>query len=89
MLKLIILAVVGYIFYRALKSWMLGSGPPPADAADRRATEVDDVLVQDPVCQTYIVQRDSVQLRQGGKILYFCSEQCRDRFIASHAGDPS
>jgi hypothetical protein len=29
MLKLIILAVVGYIFYRALKSWMLGSGSHP------------------------------------------------------------
>jgi YHS domain-containing protein len=89
MLKLIILAVVGYIFYRALKSWMLGSGPPPADAADRRATEVDDVLVQDPVCKTYITQRDSIQLRHNGQTFCFCSEQCRDRFIGSQTGDPS
>jgi YHS domain-containing protein len=89
MVKLIILAVVGYIFYRALKSWMLGSGLPPADATDRGATEVDDVLVQDPVCKTYITPRDSIPLQHGGKMLYFCSEQCRDCFIGSHDGDPS
>jgi YHS domain-containing protein len=89
MLKLIILAVVGYIFYRALKSWMLGSGFPPADAADRGPSDVDDVLVQDPVCKTYIAQRDSIQLRRNGKTICFCSEQCRDRFIGSQTGDPS
>lgn len=89
MLKLIILAVVGYIFYRALKSWMLGSGYPPVDAADRGATEVDDVLVQDPVCKTYIAQRNSIQLRYNGRTICFCSEQCRDRFLGSQTGDPS
>jgi uncharacterized protein len=85
MLRFIILAVVGYIFYRALKSWMLGSGSQPADLSGNGKREVDDVLVQDPVCKTYIAQRDSIQLRQDGKVLYFCSEQCRDRYIGSDA----
>lgn len=83
MLKLIILAVVGYVFYRALKSWMLGSGSQSADLDGKGQTEVDDVLVQDPVCKTYITRRDSIHLQKDGKVLYFCSEQCRDRFIAS------
>jgi len=83
MLKLIILVVVGYVFYRALKSWMLGSGSQSADLDGKGKTEVDDVLVQDPVCKTYITQRDSIHLQQDGKVLYFCSEQCRDRYIAS------
>ena len=83
MLKLIILAVVGYVFYRALKSWMLGSGSQPADLGGREQTAVDDVLVQDPVCKTYIAQRDSVHLQRDGKDFYFCSEQCRDRFSES------
>jgi len=85
MLKLIILAVVGYVFYRALKSWMIGSGSHPADLAGGDQTEVDDVLVQDPVCKTYIAQRDSIRLQQDGKVLFFCSEQCRERYIASDA----
>ena len=85
MLRFIILAVVGYVFYRALKSWMLGSGSRPADLTGRGQTEVDDVLVQDPVCKTYIAQRDGIHLEQDGKVLYFCSEQCRDRYIGSDA----
>lgn len=83
MLKLIILAVVGYVFYRALKSWMLGGGSQSADLSGREQTAVDDVLVQDPVCKTYIAQRDSIHLRQDGEVYYFCSEQCRDRFSGS------
>jgi len=85
MLKFIILAVVGYIFYRALKSWMLGNGAQPADLTGRGPTEVDDILVQDPVCKTYIAQRNSIRLQQDGKVFYFCSEQCRDRYTATDA----
>jgi YHS domain-containing protein len=81
MLKFIVLAVVGYIFYRALKSWMIGSGPRPQDLDGRGRREVDDVLVQDPVCKTYIARRNGVVLRQGAKDIYFCSAQCRDRYI--------
>ena len=83
MLKLIMLAGVGYVFYRALKSWMLGSGSQPADVGNREQMAVDDVLVQDPVCKTYIAQRDSIHLQQDGNDFYFCSEQCRDRFRES------
>lgn len=84
MLKFIVLALVGYIFYRALKSWMIGSGPRPQDIDGRGPTDVDDVLVQDPVCKTYIAQRNSIQLRQDGKVVSFCSTQCRDRYVQDH-----
>ena len=45
----------------------------------------DDVLIQDPVCKTYFTQRDGVHLQHEGKDLYFCSSQCRDRYLL----DPS
>ena len=81
MLRFIILAVVGYVFYRALKSWMLGGSAQPDSVDGRNPTAVDDVLVQDPVCKTYIAQRSSITLQQGGETLYFCSEKCRDRYV--------
>ena len=81
MLRFFILAVVGYIFYRALKSWMLGGREQPDSVDGRNPTAVDDVLVQDPVCKTYIAQRSSITLQQGGETLYFCSEKCRDRYV--------
>jgi len=84
MLKFIILVVVGYIFYRALKSMMIDARTPPTDDSSRGPAEVDDVLVQDPVCKTYVAQRSAVPLRQGAEILYFCSEACRDRYLQNH-----
>ena len=81
MIKILTLALVGYIFYRALKSWMLGSGARPTNLNGQGRNEVDDVLVQDPVCKTYIAMRDSVHLRKGATLHYFCSEQCRDRYL--------
>lgn len=86
MLKLLILASVGYIFYRALKTWMIGNDRS-VDANQRREVDVDDVLVQDPVCKTYIAQRSSLQIRRGGESIHFCSEQCRDRYLETHPED--
>jgi YHS domain-containing protein len=42
---------------------------------------VDDVMVQDPRCGVYLAKHDGVHLRHGGKDLYFCSTECRDRYV--------
>ena len=81
MIRFLILALVAYLFYRALKKWMIGEGG--RDVSQRGATDgaVDDVLIQDPVCQTYFTRRDGVHLRHEGRDLYFCNHQCRDRYL--------
>jgi YHS domain-containing protein len=84
MLKFIILAVVGYVFYRALKSMITGSGTSPSEREQRGPNAVDDVLVQDPVCKTYVPQHSSIHIRRHGKLIYFCSEECRDRYLQDH-----
>ena len=85
MIKLILLAGVGYIFYRALKSWMIGGGGRSVEGRSQGPAEVDDVLVQDPVCKTYIAQRNGIQLQRGGEVITFCSEACRDRYLEDHS----
>ena len=81
MIRFIILAAVAYVFYRALKRWMIGGGG--ANIGQRKTTDggVDDVLIQDPVCQTYFARRDGVHLRHEGRDVYFCSRQCRERYL--------
>ncbi len=80
MLRFLILAIVAYVFYRALKKWMIGGG---TDVDQHRSSgkAVDDVLIQDPVCQTYFARRDGVHLRHEGRDLYFCSQECRERYL--------
>jgi YHS domain-containing protein len=40
-------------------------------------------MIADPVCGTYVVPGKALQLARGGETLYFCSDKCRDQWIAT------
>ncbi|HEV8040847.1 MAG TPA: hypothetical protein VGP62_18385 [Bryobacteraceae bacterium] len=42
-------------------------------------------LKKDPACGTYIAAATSIHETVGGEIFYFCSKQCRDKYVASLA----
>jgi YHS domain-containing protein len=42
-------------------------------------------LKKDPACGTYIAAATSIHENVGGETFYFCSKQCRDRYVASLA----
>ncbi len=42
--------------------------------------ELDNDMVKDPVCQTYIPKSIAVQKTFHGDTLYFCSEECQLKF---------
>ena len=86
MIRFIILAVVGYVAYRALKSWMFPAGSPSGSVEGGRIREIDDVMVKDPYCETYFPQKDAVHLTIDGKELQFCSIQCKEKFLADQSG---
>lgn len=82
LVRLLILSIVGVLIYRALKSWLSRGLDTRAGSADAAGGQVDDVMIKDPVCGTYFVQRKGVSLMQGNQRLDFCSESCRDRYLA-------
>ena len=50
--------------------------PPPA----RRPRAIQDELVKDPVCQTYVLRSRAVTREARGTTHYFCSRECAGRF---------
>lgn len=38
-------------------------------------------LVKDPVCGAYVSMEDSVSVRDGEKVFYFCGYECRDAYL--------
>jgi uncharacterized protein len=84
-MRLLILLGVIYLCYRALKSWMLQSGSSKKTVFDKPASQIDDVMIKDPYCEIYFPKKDGVHLRINGKDLYFCSKECRDKFIEEHS----
>ena len=85
MIRIIILAVVGYVAYRAMRSWMFPTGSSSESVTDRGVGEIDDVMIKDPYCEAYFPKKDAVHLKFDGKELQFCSTRCKDNFLADQA----
>ena len=65
-------------------------GPRPGQAsqssqAPGKQVPLTGELKKDPACGTYIAAASSIQEMVGGETLYFCSKQCRDKYVASLA----
>ncbi|HJU05202.1 MAG TPA: YHS domain-containing protein [Nitrospiraceae bacterium] len=41
---------------------------------------VDNQMIQDPVCRTYVPKGSAVSARIGGQTYYFCSPGCAESF---------
>lgn len=54
-----------------------------AGIADTRRRQGERVqLVRDPICGTYVVPARALPLTAAGITEYFCSERCREQFLA-------
>ena len=86
MFRLLIFAGVIYLSYRLLKSWKLKNmlkNTLGKAGFGKTGNVVDDIMIKDPFCESYFPKRNGVHLKVDGKDLYFCSTECRDKFIAS------
>jgi len=82
MFRLLLGLGLGYLAYWAIKkvAGSLGLWPQAPRPLDDREP---DVLVQDPVCKTFIPRREALKMDRGGKTYFFCSEGCLKRFMSS------
>lgn len=83
MIRLIIFALLVFFLYRALKSWIF-KDIKSVESEDQAGgvQKIDDVMVKDPYCEIYFPKRDAVRLKQSGQTLYFCSETCKQNYMA-------
>jgi YHS domain-containing protein len=74
----VVLTVLRYL--RALFSGRITrqsvSKPPAAD-------QQTSILRQDPVCGTYVAIDASFKKIVDGKVIHFCSDECRDKYAQS------
>jgi YHS domain-containing protein len=87
MFQFILLAAIIYVLYKWLRPGTpkpRGGGPPPNSATGpfgRSAGPVEEMR-QDPVCGTWVPVSQAVTLKRDSQILFFCSPECRDKFLA-------
>jgi YHS domain-containing protein len=82
MLKWIIVLIVLYLAYRFVLRSVLFKAP----SGKRAPAEIQDEMVQDPVCKTYVPKRVALEgNRSDGQKEYFCSVECRDNYLKKEA----
>ena len=79
-MRYLLWALLIYFLYRFLKS-SLKKGQIGRRNQGSPKEAVTDLLMKDPVCQTYIPRESAYVAAIEGQEYYFCSEACRDRFI--------
>lgn len=62
-------------FLGAVAQGMRGGAPP-------RRMEQGVRMTRDPVCGTFVVPADALAVRDASGIHHFCSDKCRDAFLA-------
>jgi len=83
MFKFLLYLGLGYMAYLIIKpvARSLGLWPQAPKPLDKEGEP--DVLVQDPVCKTFIPRREALLTEKGGTTYFFCSEGCLKRFQSS------
>lgn len=84
-MRLLITIALIYLGYRMFKSWIAPRATPRQPFPGRAENPIDDVMIKDPYCDAYFPQRNGVHLSVDGKDLYFCSKECRDKYVASQS----
>jgi len=81
MIRFLIAAGLVYLGYRALKSVIGENASQKVSSSDKHTGKIDDVMIKDPYCEAYFPKRDGVHYKYHGEDLYFCSEDCKAKFI--------
>ncbi|MGH7817173.1 MAG: PP0621 family protein [Candidatus Binatia bacterium] len=73
LLRLLLLFLICYIVFLALKSFFFGKKTKAGDA-----NPLGEPMILDPQCQTYVPKSEAVA--RDGK--FFCSEECARLYLA-------
>ena len=84
-IKLLIYFALGYLAYKLFKLLMRPRISPAHSAKAQSVGQIDDIMIKDPYCETHFAKRDGVHLSLRGEDLYFCSSECRDKYLANHS----
>jgi YHS domain-containing protein len=75
-LRVIVLIVFFYLIW-----WIVSSVIEGATGKSKVSKPKGVSLVQDPVCGMFVVRSRAVTIKREGTVKYFCSDQCRRKYL--------
>jgi len=82
--RFLLIGILIYLLFRLLKP--LFSPRPSADSRllFRNQNAAVNEMVRDPQCGIYVAKKDAYLKRVGTDVLYFCSEECCQRYLTNN-----
>src|SRR5712692_9559088 len=80
----VVRAIVGIVM-KGFADLMHPQSPAESRSPSGKQVPLTGELKKDPACGTYIAAASSIKETVRGEIFYFCSTQCRDKYVASAA----
>ncbi|MFQ5735895.1 MAG: TRASH domain protein [Thermodesulfobacteriota bacterium] len=84
-MKPIIILLIVFLVIRYLRKSFIAKLQREREAEERGGgpqQAAGEEMVLDPVCNSYVPVSTAVSVRTGEGVEYFCSEECRDKFLA-------
>ena len=83
LIKILLLAVVGYLLIRLFKNDLLHKqkADEKQEQKDLDAKIAQGEMVKDPQCGTYVSKDSEITVRDGETVYHFCSYDCHDKFL--------
>ena len=79
--RLFLIALLLLIIYFTIKSFFQPIKKPQKSPQYKKSEhEPETEMVQDPVCGVYVPLESAFTLSYQGKVYYFCSSACREKF---------
>ena len=79
LVRLLIWLIVGFLVYTVFQIIRQAITKPPGTPPEKTGRGED--MIRDPECGTYVPRRDAVKTEAKGKTCYFCSTECRDKYL--------
>ena len=78
-------SIIGIVLKGVAEAMKPGSNVPGGAPRPSNQVPLTGELKKDPVCGTYIAAATSIKEKVGGQTFHFCSQECRDKYVASLA----
>ena len=83
LLRLLLLLGVAYLVIAGIRRLFLPAASDPTKRQANAPGPEGVPLVQDPQCGRFIPQNEAIQVSRRGRVVYFCSQECRTAYRAA------
>jgi uncharacterized protein len=78
--RILLYALLAYIIYKFIRVYQVLTRK---NKPRRPSEQSSGIMVKDEVCNIYLPQEDALKEIVDGKTYFFCSKECRQKFLES------